>query len=492
MKLRYLFALPLFVAAFTACDDIEYSDAKPVENPQLPLVEASSFTVTPSSTLTAGLNLDALQAAAGDADYTTYMVPLYSVTSSEELPGEDTFITGGFELSATDDFENPIDVEGIVFNEGAATAPLSSLLTARSTMYGKNPTAQTVYYRIPVYVNYAGGEYRLGSADYFYCNGNSFQETGTDPGYTVEDAYYILGPDGTSLADAIALEHGDGSVWDNPVFTARVNADNDFTWVIVPESAYTAAGTGSVDNSKVYGPTTATAPEGTLVLGNAAGTMTAGKYNLTIDLSTLSYSFVEVVVPDWLGTPNDSQGWDSGSSQKLGLYGEATFLGYSWFGGEWGGKITTDEGTWCGIDQPMELNEDTGVYTGTLIVGGGGNILEGEPAALYFFNVNWDTMEFTMTPVATIGLVGGFNGWNADDPVTLTPSADKLTWTGTVTFDTADEFKFIANTGWGIELGDSNGDLVCDRGDNVKVEAGTYTVLVDLTALPYSLTMTAQ
>lgn len=60
MKLKYLYLLPIFATALIGCDEIEMSDAKPVENPQLPAITQSDFSVTPSAALQNGINLDEL------------------------------------------------------------------------------------------------------------------------------------------------------------------------------------------------------------------------------------------------------------------------------------------------------------------------------------------------------------------------------------------------------------------------------------------------
>ena len=65
MKFKYLFALPIIATALMGCDEIEMSDAKPVENPQLPSITQNDFTVTAESALS-GLNLEALNAATDD------------------------------------------------------------------------------------------------------------------------------------------------------------------------------------------------------------------------------------------------------------------------------------------------------------------------------------------------------------------------------------------------------------------------------------------
>jgi hypothetical protein len=87
-------------------------------------------------------------------------------------------------------------------------------------------------------------------------------------------------------------------------------------------------------------------------------------------------------------------------------------------------------------------------------------------------------------------VIGGFNSWGAQE--NLTPSADYLTWTGTVTIGAGDEWKFRANDNWDINLGGSLDNLT-PGGDNIKTtEAGTYKITLDLSSLPYKATVVKQ
>ena len=509
MKLKYLLTLPIIGTALVGCDDIEYSDAKPAENPQLPLIEAANFTVTPSENLTNGLNLDALlakaEAAGGVFEDTddnnnseaspssraaedTFQVELYTVNYGGEIP-EGTALQGGFQISQTADFAEFEDISDVTITEGVASVPLAQLLQARTDMFGKDPGEYTIYYRIPLYVNYGGGQYRIGDDDFYYCDADNFAEEGVNPGYTVENTYYLIGPNGETIDDLIEFTHSEWStIWDDPVFSVRFTAADDFSWKVVPESAYLSAGTsGSLDASSLYGVTANSDTTGVLVLGGDGLATVAGKYMITINLADLTYEIETIIVPDWLGTPNGSQNWEASTSQKLGLYNDADFLGFSWFGTE--GKITTDQEVWCGVDNPLE-GED-GKYSGVLNVGGGNNLVV-EELGLYYISVNWNTFAINLTQIYSFGIVGSNNGWNADEPIALEAGEDYLTWTGTVTFDDDAEFKFVANTGWGIELAGSTDALVCTGGANINMEAGTYDVVLDLTSLPYKATFTAK
>ena len=83
-------------------------------------------------------------------------------------------------------------------------------------------------------------------------------------------------------------------------------------------------------------------------------------------------------------------------------------------------------------------------------------------------------------------MIGDFNSWGSS--VAMTPSSDFLTWTGELTLDAGQGWKFRANDGWDINLGGSLSNLVWN-GDNISaLGAGTYEVTLDLTTLPYTAT----
>lgn len=292
MKLRYLFALPILATALMGCDEIEYSDAKPVENPQLPGITEADFSITPASALVNGINLEELSTQTDDPK--TYMVELYKINVLTDALPESAELNGSIQLALSEDFENAFDLTDIKTVDGVVSVPLSSLIYTRGTMISaKDPREYTIYYRVPVYVELNGGQYKLGSKDFYYNDGDSFQEEGVYPGYTVEEAYYLLGPKGTELDSAVKFDHSGYNIYDDTIFTvtALFSEGND-SWLIIPESAYNAAlSSGSLNSANVYGTDDAEALEGVLELGGAAGKVESGyKYEFSINLSTLAYT----------------------------------------------------------------------------------------------------------------------------------------------------------------------------------------------------------
>ena len=477
MKFKYLFALPILATVLMGCDEIEMSDAKPVENPQLPGITAEDFAVAPALALTSEMNLEALQAETDDPD--NYMVDLYTIeVLTEDLP-EGAVLGGGLQLADNPEFENPFNVGNITVADCVASAPLSSLTYVRSMMFGKDPRSYKVYYRIPVYVTVNGGQYKIGSRDSYFCDGSSFMQEGVDPGYVVEEAYYLVGSAGNTCAPAVKFDHSGYNIYDDAVFTLTVKfGEGNTSWQVVPQSVFEAANGGVPAAANCYGATDASALEGVLALGKTGTVADGKKYTFSINLSTLEYTISEVADFDYLYTPGDSNGWSQDASQKLFTDNYVNYHGYAYLSG--GFKFTP---------QPDWSSEfGMGPEEGTLVTSGGGNIPVETPG-LYWVEVNIDALTYTLTPITAIGMIGGFNDWGGD--VELTPSEDFLTWTGTLTLTAAGEWKFRMNNGWDYNLGGELDNLV-PNGGNINTAAGTYTVTLDLSNLPYSATLVAK
>lgn len=484
MKFRYLYVLPIAVLALTACDEIETSDAKPVENPQLPEITETDFSVTPDDDLTGLMNLDLLNAETDDAS--SYMLPVYTINVlTEDLP-EGYELSGGLQFSTTNDFEQVFNVSNVEVENGVASVPLSNLLETRGAMFGPNdPREYTIYYRIPVYVTVDGGQYKIGNKDYYFCAGNSFEQEGVDPGYIVEDTYYLLGPDGSDLSSAVEFEHSGYNVYDDTVFSVTVKFENgDSSWLVVPESVYEAAQGGSLNKSLCYGPADAEALEGVLNIGGQEGKVEGGKkYAFSIDLKQLTYSIREIADFDYLYTPGNSNGWSQTASQMLSTGDYVTYTGFAYLNGQF--KFTSAP-NWDGqnFGNATSADLEDPEYEGGLSTSGG-NLNAAQD--LYWCNVNIDEMTYKLTQITSVSMIGEFNGWAGDEEMT---SDDYLIWTGTLNAD-GNGWKFRFNNDWEINLGGSETDLVIN-GDNLVNDPGTYTVTLDLSKLPYSCTVVAK
>jgi hypothetical protein len=100
-------------------------------------------------------------------------------------------------------------------------------------------------------------------------------------------------------------------------------------------------------------------------------------------------------------------------------------------------------------------------------------------AGYYRINANTTTNKFSILRT-TWTMIGGFTGWGRD--VTMTLNSSNV-WEGQVTVTGKEEFKFRANSDWGINLGDNGADnsLEGDGANLVLPSAGTYRISLDLT-----------
>ncbi len=84
-----------------------------------------------------------------------------------------------------------------------------------------------------------------------------------------------------------------------------------------------------------------------------------------------------------------------------------------------------------------------------------------------------------------MSIIGSFEGigWSTD--IDVTPSDDITVWTGVVTLNEVDKFKFIMNHVWDAGLGGAIDELTPSGGNVIASESGTFTVSLYLGQLPY-------
>lgn len=476
MKKFSILLLSAFAMAVTSCD--EAPEVPPMQsNPQEPILEAGDITGHAVGALasTSVLNLE----TAGTT------VEVFAFTQVEDIPaGATVFPT--LELSNTEDFAKTETIS-LVYNEvdSVFVADTEVWNTAHLALFGKSPKEKTAYYRLPVYISYGGTDYRYQSPDYYAATG-TIEETCMDAGFTIASAYYIIGDmngwnlSTQGLAD-YQFSHGTADVYDDPVFTITVSVPDDCYWKIAPVDAVEASNWDGL-----FGPETDgdTAMEGMLyeiTEGGQAGKIeTAGLYKFTINMEAMTYTITPVMYAEYLYTPGVSNDWNIENSQKLYSTEDGNYYGYAHLKDSF--KFT-DAPDW------NHGNYGAGAEAGTLQQGSNDN-LPVEADGLYWIHVNTDDLTYELTPITTIGIIGGFedNSWSTD-VATLTPSEDFLTWTATVTYTAGVTWKFRMNEGWDVNLGGSLDDLTQNGSDLSTAEAGTYTVTLNLANLPYSATM---
>lgn len=477
MKKFSLYIMAALALVATSCSD-ETSQGVIPTNPQLPVMTAGDLQV--ASLLPSALDLTAL-------NNTNEMIPVGRITECNNLPeGYELDFVGTIGREAA--FTHKADLPLTVTDSVLYAAP-DALEGAYVNAIGKSAKTKTVYFRVAAYAKKGSAQVRLGDPDTYYVDATT-SVTPIDLGIVIEDAYGLLGSiNGWSVADAILFDHSGADPYDDPIFTMIVTitdqqAADGWWWKIVPQSTIAAGDWVDEPNSQ-FGIATNGGHEleGNLIpwseenTNPGAGCINeAGVYVLTIDMENQSYEFVPQF--DFLWTPGGANGWNHNDCQKLfGSIGATKFSGLAIFDGEF--KFT-DQAGWNGT------NFGNSGTDGVLSTDGGAGNMKVDKKALYYATVDTEALTYALTEITSVGLIGDFNGWGAQEALT---STDNKVFTGKVTLTEGQGFKVRMNDNWDINLG-GNTKMLTFGGDNIPAPGtGTYTVTLDLTNVPYTITL---
>jgi len=215
---------------------------------------------------------------------------------------------------------------------------------------------------------------------------------------------------------------------------------------------------------------------------NVSG-ITAGKYKITVDFSTLTYNLELVTSPDNLYLVGSMTGWDPATAVQFANTSENVFtVVYDLPDGA--------EFKFLEIrDWPGDWGDDPN-NPGSIIQEGEQNVA-GYPGGKYLITVDFNTQTYNLASVDNLYLVGSLTGW---DPATSIPMAEASLGVFSTVIDLPDgaEFKFLPqNTGWDGDWGEdpNNAGRVISEGEqNVAgYAAGTYVIAVDFNTLSYTV-----
>lgn len=475
MKKLGIFCAALLALGFASCDD--KSDLGIAQtNPQETVMSAEGVTVQfgegiKGSTLNLPTYLNYNENQPGTP------IPVIELVEAKDLP-EGATISYVMQLSADENFSNPANIEV----KDGCVSPEEWDAWYRGAL-GKSPKAKDNWVRFAAYISYNGQLNRVGTEDTWFA-AKKLLVTPVPLNITIEDQYYLIGTiNGWTLAADYPMKSMavyPESVYDNPNFTITVEITEEqaaagWWWKVASKSAVEASNWDGI----ILGPETNGDEnlEGMLVDVNAqAGCIKeAGTFMLTINLMDMTYEFKKL---SYLYTPGNSNGWNQLSSQLLSYDAEAAvYKGLAYLDGEF--KFS-NEPNWNGTNYGSTGTE------GTLSTDPGAGNLTAE-AGLYYIEVNVDDLTYKMIRITTWGMIGAFNSWSSS--VALTPSADFLTWTGTLTLPAEGDWKFRANDNWDdCDLGGALSNLVF-KGGNIVTGPGTYDVTLNLATLPYTATL---
>lgn len=364
-----------------------------------------------------------------------------------------------------------IDADG-----NMATAELTSYIVDK---WGKRPTERDIDATLDAWVS-------NGSTAVKMTTSATFQVKAIPEAPVIEDGYYLVGDmfnveavgdapavDGWNTVSAKqAFKHSDKDVYDDPVFTITFETTkaNQY-WKIIPKKNVDA---GNFWAAGVVGPKVdGDSMTGLLTNGDAkAGKIAkAGKYKLTIDMMDYSYTLEEVNYDPFIYFIGSTDGWKS-NDQKLALVDDAK--------GVYTGYVYLADPNAAGFEfkfQRAQGNWDTAIGAGTFVSFGGaaigvdnGNIGVNAGEGVYYMDVNLSEGTITATKIETMGMIGGFNKWAGDAPMTW--NAEEYCFEATNVGVTADGWKFRVNGGWDINLGGSLNNLTAGGG-NITVAGNT-------------------
>ena len=358
-----------------------------------------------------------------------------------------------------------IDADG-----NMAKADLVNYITNK---YGKRPTKRDIDATLDAWQSNGSTAVKMATSE-------TFQVKAIPEAPFIDNGYYLVGDmfttddvNGWTKGVAKAFNHSEKDVYDDPIFTVSFETTKaDQYWKIIPKKNIDADDLWApgVVGPKVDGDDSMT---GALTNGEAkAGKIAkAGKYKLTINMMDYSYTIEEVNYDPFIYFIGSTDGWKS-NDQKLALVDDAK--------GVYTGYVYLADPNNAGFEfkfQRAPGNWDTAIGAGTFVSFAGaaigvdnGNLGVNAGEGVYYMDVNLSEGTITATKVETMGMIGGFNEWAGDAPMTWNP--EEYCFEATNAGVTADGWKFRVNGGWDINLGGSLNNLTAG-GDNLTVAGKT-------------------
>lgn len=403
----------------------DYTDwANPQSNPEEEAVAFGNGSVAPVDVI----NL---------ADVTGDKVKVASIVAPTST--KDTY-TPSFKINF-DGQTFDIDADG-----NMAKADLVNYITGK---WGKRPTERDIDATLDAWQSNGSTAAKMATSE-------TFQVKAIPEAPFIDAAYYLVGDmfNVEAVGDAAAIDgwntvsakqafkHSEKDVYDDPVFTITFETTKaDQYWKIIPKKNIDADDLWApgVVGPKVDGDDSMT---GALTNGDAkAGKIAkAGKYKLTINMMDYSYTLEEVNYDPFIYFIGATDGWTN-AEQKLALVDDAkgVYTGYLYCADPNGRgnqfKFQRVAGSWDNEINSGAFSTFSGAATSE-----GGNISVNAGEGVYYFDVNLGEGTITATKVETMGIIGGFNNWAGDAPMTW--NAEEYCFEATNVGVTADGWKF--------------------------------------------------
>ena len=444
---KILLGMTLLMSMVSCTED--YTDwGNPQSNSQEEAVAFGNGSVTPVDVI----NL---------ADVATEKVKVASIVAPTS---SDAAYTPNYKINF-DGQSFDIDADG-----NMAKADLVNYITNK---YGKRPTKRDIDATLDAWQSNGSTAVKMVTSE-------TFQVKAIPEAPFIDAAYYLVGDmfttddvNGWTKGVAKAFNHSEKDVYDDPIFTVSFETTKaDQYWKIIPKKNIDADDLWApgVVGPKVDGDDSMT---GALTNGEAkAGKIAkAGKYKLTINMMDYSYTIEEVNYDPFIYFIGSTDGWKS-NDQKLALVDDAK--------GVYTGYVYLADPNNAGFEfkfQRAPGNWDTAIGASTFVtfkesaIGvANGNLGVKDGKGVYYMDVNLSEGTIEATKVETMGMIGGFNGWDGD--AVMTWNAEEYCFEATNAGVTADGWKFRVNGDWVINLGGSINNLTAG-GANIAVAGNT-------------------
>ena len=448
---KILLGMTLLMSMVSCTED--YTDwGNPQSNSQEEAVAFGNGSVTPVDVI----NL---------ADVTTEKIKVASIVAPTS---SDAAYTPNYKINF-DGQSFDIDADG-----NMVKADLVNYITNK---YGKRPKERDIDATLDAWQSNGSTAVKMVTSE-------TFQVKAIPEAPFIDNGYYLVGDmfttddvNGWTKGVAKAFNHSEKDVYDDPVFTVSFETTKaDQYWKIIPKKNIDADDLWApgVVGPKVDGDDSMT---GALTNGEAkAGKIAkAGKYKLTINMMDYSYTIEEVNYDPFIYFIGSTDGWKS-NDQKLALVDDAK--------GVYTGYVYLADPNNAGFEfkfQRAPGNRDTAIGASTFVtfkesaIGvANGNLGVKDGKGVYYMDVNLSEGTIEATKVETMGMIGGFNNWDGDAPMTWNDEeyCFEATFEAPNVGVTADGWKFRVNGGWAINLGGSINNLTAG-GDNLTVAGKT-------------------
>jgi starch-binding outer membrane protein SusE/F len=206
----------------------------------------------------------------------------------------------------------------------------------------------------------------------------------------------------------------------------------------------------------------------------------SGIYQIYVNFQTGTFTVTPVTLFAELWVPGDYQGWSPSTAPTLSSdTSNGSYQGYVDIATTNGFKFTSVP-NWNGTNYgDTAANGESGV----LSTNGSASNLNIAATGWYYVQANTTSLTWQATPITSWSLIGDFNNWSADVPMTYSGGV----WTGTISPSAAGGFKIRANDAWNISYGPGGpaGSLTSNGGGNIPITAGTHTITMNLSTPGY-------